>query len=249
MLKRGLAMAHVGCKSRPAILHEMCLNHHLNVVFQYMLVYYFFEVIKLKDFFEILKEWGPTISTALISAISALYLNKKSISADVKAKSRINWIQKTKEQTLDYIMACTELLEELRKKNPESTYVETDSLVEMCYKVVKTGNALILEFGIKGSSNEEKKKFKDIEENLLKSESNENKNEDIVAHILHVVEPISNFLIERERRFEGNDALLNGGITSISDVTLAYDEKYISDTRDIMRRYLKIEWDIAKEGK
>jgi len=40
-------MVHVGCKSRPAILHEICLNYHLNVVFQFMLEYYFFEVIMM----------------------------------------------------------------------------------------------------------------------------------------------------------------------------------------------------------
>ena len=198
---------------------------------------------------DFLERWGPTLVTAIISALSAWFLNKKSISADVKAKSRINWIQKTKEQTLDYIMACTELLEELRKMNPESKYAETDSLVEMCYKVVKTGNALILEFGTKKSSNEANKKFKDIEEILMKSENNENKNKDIVVHILHVVNPISKFLIDREKRFLKDDALENGGITSIADVINAYDETYISNTRDIMRRYLKIEWDIAKKGK
>ncbi|WP_203632679.1 hypothetical protein [Lacticaseibacillus suibinensis] len=213
-----------------------------------------------------LTDWGPIIASlgsATASTWTGYKLNKfqkeqlaqqkeienAKISAELKSKSRIEWIQKTKERTLDYIMACTELSEELKTMNPISTYQETDCLVDPCYKVMKTGNALILEFGTKRCSFKENKKFEDLQIYLLNSEDNKNKNEDIVSYILHVVDPISKFLIDREKRFLTTQALLDNGMASIYDVESLFDNNYIANTRDIMRRYLKIEWDIAKEGK
>lgn len=245
MLKRGGATP----PARFGAYHSKNTRYHLNVVFQFLLEYYFFEVIKMKDFLEVLKAWGPTLATAIISALSAWHLNKKSISADVKAKSRIHWIQLTKKQALDYIMACTELLEELKTMDPFSTYEETDPLVAPCYQVLKTGNALILEFGTKQASDKATEDFADIEVTLLAHKNNKDMNKYIVAHILHVVNPISEFLIKRENRFLDTPALANNFIASINDVIGIFDEKYIQDTRDIMRQYLKREWDIAKKGK
>lgn len=207
-----------------------------------MLVYYFFEVIKLKDFFEILKEWGPTTSTAFISAISALYLNKKSIDANIKAKSRIKWIQKVRSLTVEFLSRCDSLLDYVAFR-PENyaTPQEKMEYEKRMRQVINSEIALKIFFPYLEN---DYRCLGETHSKIIEEMKNSNCNEEMNAKIVYLLEEISTLSREGIPTLD-DDELCRADVKEHFDTL---PPTYRDDVSYAVSRYLKIEWDRAKNG-
>jgi hypothetical protein len=207
-------------------------------------------------------------------------LNQKDIDADLKAKARIEWIQKVRGTTAELSALYFRILNEKDKEKLLDIYTESQE---------KNG-LLILFFG---HENKVKPENKTTEEILFNPDSNDNKNDMVVKFLsdlsnnyyvfyrkviddtLDRLEDIRkmrlNELYNNATDFEeyieydpdGNEYCNKIPIPSLEDEKSHQEavnnireyaefskklENGIVYLRDIMRIYLKIEWNKAKEG-
>lgn len=206
--------------------------------------------------------------------------NKEKIDADLKAKARIDWIDKVREHTAELISIYYKILKTTNK----------GELLDRMQEARKHSDILSLYFG----TDRDKKKQFDIEI-LSKREDNKDKNEMIVRYIDLLFDKIREYYndvindkraeLERNKQRAEEDVekypigeeyiadlvMDDGQIMPITDSvpdpelkgkaieasiklheykeSITEIHKMLTELRDYMRLYLKIEWDIAKEGK
>lgn len=246
---------------------------------------------EIKLFFESFQpaQWVVVFST-LIGAIVSIWTSIKSrkdqkkwnqikLDADLKAKARIEWIQKVREHTADLLSICYGILNE----------TDNAKLFEKVQEAKKHSDILILFFGDVHSSVA-------FDKNVLENtQSNENKNNMMVLFISTLFERINQYYKDcvdnklgklQESYKQARDLMYEfplreeflGCYTTedgdeipqfepILDPELENEtrraeiqiqnyrqsvleiHKLINELRNYMRIYLKIEWDIAKQGK
>ncbi|HRR78395.1 MAG TPA: hypothetical protein P5191_16575 [Ruminococcus sp.] len=209
-------------------------------------------------------EQGIVITLAVgggcASLVSALIQNRKSIDADIKAKSRIEWIQRVREATAEFVTACYDSLNSKKISKNHSVIEEKGYLLKLYF-----GN--------------DKKDDPPID--ILYEDSNKGKNNKIYNKINHLMNCFEKGELDREYQkifddliefiakcrgeeiWEVNDRLEYDSIpiTDKIENSVQYrnfinkervvNEKIKSDIKefvDIIRLYLKIEWDRAKNN-
>ncbi|MDM7455469.1 hypothetical protein [Lacticaseibacillus paracasei] len=175
-------------------------------------------------------------------------IEKAKISAELKAKSRIEWIKGTKKLAIAYILACTKLYEVLNTlsvdiENPS----ESQQLVDLSYGVFKAGNSLIIQFGTNSKVEAIKeKKFEWVRKKLLNMTTTESMNEYMVVFILAVADEAEKFAFNMSEDLR--DPTITGDFLNSKEQFEVLSLDYVTDFRDIIRHYLKIEWNTAKNG-
>lgn len=222
-------------------------------------------------------EQGIVITLAVgggcVSLVSAIIQNKKQIDADLKAKARIEWIQKVREATAVFVTECYEVLRE-KSKN------ETTNTIGNKYPIIREkGYLLKMYFG--NDKKEHQCKIKCEEKQIiLCKENNSGKNEYINKRIDNIIDYFwgTRLLKAKNRDFESLLYAISGqnderkkeveerlqyDSISIDEVKNLKEYKDYCNTEkilrktvmneldefvDIIRLYLKIEWDRAKNN-
>lgn len=233
-------------------------------------------------------EQGIVITLAVgggcVSLVSALIQNRKSIDADVKAKSRIEWIQRVREATAEFVTACYMVI--------GKDQINNDELDGKYTTIREKGYLLKLYFGNDTKENQCVKKCpkKDCPKILIKCEkTNDGKNElineyidDINAYffgdrylkannvaleklLYAVAQKLNMSKVDLEDRLENDsineDDIKDKGGEKLEDLKeykeclnvykqLKKDvENELEELVNVIRLYLKIEWDRAKDNK
>ncbi|EER56041.1 hypothetical protein NEIFL0001_1329 [Neisseria flavescens SK114] len=174
-------------------------------------------------------QWGSIAAlVALIAAIMQMFNNKKSIDANLKAKSRVEWIQNVRKLSADFIRISYEykgLMDKYIEIDNEKNILFIDKEIENDDKdkidmkwaeFLYTYNLLLLYFQ-KGENIDE---FNKISNNKIIQSARELRNQ------------VKNY------RYKVNGMKGN-----------PFYEQGVKPFRDNMREYLKGEWDRAKSGK
>lgn len=173
-------------------------------------------------------QWSSIAAgVAFIAALIQIFNNQKSIDANLKAKSRVEWIQSVRKLSADYI-----------KISYEYRILIGDYLV-----INGNGNFFIDESKIsKDNKNKIDIKYSELlyTYNLLLLYFQNGDNTDKLNIISNdeIITSIETLKIEME----------NFHKTNISDI-FSFEKNGIIPFRDNMRAYLKGEWDRAKSGK
>lgn len=223
-------------------------------------------------------EQGIVITLAVgggcVSLVSALIQNRKSIDADIKAKSRIEWIQRVREATAEFITACYCILRLGGEYNQKK-------MNEVFPDIQKTGLLLILFFGPdKSGENEEitdkindillsieKITFEGYKENIEKQIDDskrqiDEKYDDLINnHGISEDELNSHFGFEKAKSSEKKELIdsYKKLLSSYNNSAIKLQNEYfefiktlnddLHDLSGIIREYLKKEWDRAKDNK
>lgn len=191
-------------------------------------------------------------------------LSKDKISADVKSKSRIIWIQDVRGLTAELLTSYNKYFDydenthyyDLNKTVKDYSFNYSNYISEISTK----SNKLMLYF-----SNADKKDK--VKLNLMGELSYKDKNdEESIKKIKKVNEEILKFLYNTDDNSLKNDLLsefikqLNTCVKNVSHSYTKQSENtieknkemingYLSELQNTISIYLKIEWDIAKEGR
>ncbi len=195
----------------------------------------------MKKFLEVLIKWGPTISTAIISFISAYLLNRKSISANVKAKSRIKWIEEVRTVTVNFLSSCNELINYVNfRPNGDATPDEKMEYENLMTRTIKYAIELKLFFSYKPSDyNNKREKHGLIISEMECSSSNQGMNVKMI-YLFDEISEIASKALSQLDDLERAD---------VYDYFKKLPPSYSKDVSYAVSRYLKIEWDRAKKGK
>ncbi|WP_162596391.1 hypothetical protein [Lacticaseibacillus paracasei] len=169
-------------------------------------------------------------------------IEKAKIDANLKSSSRIHWIQEVRVAAVNFISSGEALLDYVNSSSDESiTINRRKTYHKNMMTVIKCSNVLTLFFGYKTSYFKDKKmSHSDIMKKLKSQKNNVNVNLIMVT------------LFEEMSRLskDGISRLGEGyvGGTDIKDIFNQLPENYFSDVSYAVSRYLKIEWDRAKNG-
>ena len=174
-------------------------------------------------------QWSSiAAAVALIAAIMQMRNNKKSIDANLKAKSRVEWIQNVRKLSADFIKVSYEykvLMDEYIKIDDEENILFLDKQIqgeakskmdEKWSEFLYTYNLLLLYF----QDGDNTDKFNGISNNKIIQSAGNLRNQ--VKNLRYQVNGM-----------KGNP----------------FYEEGVKPFRDNMRKYLKGEWDRAKSGK
>jgi hypothetical protein len=190
--------------------------------------------------FDVLMYWGPTLSTAIISVLSSLHLNHRSISADVKAKSRIKWIEEVRDVTVSFISSCDDLINYVNfRPYNDATPDEKMEYENLMKKTIKYANELKLFFPDNRSDCDDQEDHSEIIRDMKQSKSNRGMDVKMI-YLFDEMSKISSEVLSQLDCYERAD---------IQEHFKKLPSSYSEDISYAVSRYLKIEWDRAKEGK
>lgn len=192
-----------------------------------------------------------SLGTLIVSGINVFLTsrgNKRKIEADVKSKSRIEWIQTVRNISAEYIASIYSISPILEKKYVWNEEIDDESLQKNLYNFLLQSARLRLYFAnttnFKGKMNAQGMlTFDPYEiEYMLNDNNNKEKNGKIQEYIMSFER-----LIEDYSKGHVDDSLKGN---SKSVIALTYNVmKYTDNFTQIISIYLKIEWDRAKQGK
>ena len=187
---------------------------------------------------------GIAVLSSLVTVLVTVATNRTNKLLN-KASARIEWIQNVRRETAKLLSGYHGLLQEssIKKK------------YEWLLKSRENTNLLILYFGPEKSTTVE----------LLDEQTNEGKNEGIVTHLNKLFEEFTYLMLYiQETRRELEKELPSEVFEEHKDQIFSADrstlylgyyddadklEKKLTELSEIMRIYLKLEWNIAKKGK
>ena len=233
-------------------------RYRLNVVFQFQMEYYFFEVIGVTNWESILTMISVFVSAC--SVYSTIRFQKKQnslrdaefnqrnniekakIDANLKSSSRIHWIQEVRVAAVNFISSGEAALNYVNSRSDEYiTIKNSETYYNNMMTVIKCSNVLTLFFGYEPSY------FKDKEmdhSDIMKKLKSQKNNVNVNLIMVTLFEELSRLSKEGISQL-GDDFV---GSADIKNIFNRLPENYFSDVSYAVSRYLKIEWDRAKNG-
>lgn len=183
----------------------------------------------------------------IITVTITIWSNHDKINANLKAQSRIQWIQEVRKITADLINSHYKLLDSTNEKDATKALSEVrriTTLFSLYFSYSKnddSGFNLFLEF-------KEKSEATKNNNNLLRkifSQSNKNKNQ-IITSLASSLEVMQNYNVHSLKFYNPKE------LSSSHKLTMdpkAFTLMYLNNFQQSVSLYLKIEWDRAKNNR